>query len=147
LWAIWQPHFEPLLVAALQQDVFTPLGKITTHDDLAGALPDDLRFFDARVSAHFLAGECERAEECVRDLENSKYANDYDCRDWIKFTRDFLARDIKDVCAEFRQREAKAVKAMKPESIWEPSPFPVEVPAGLVKSMSRSRRSLHRNAW
>jgi hypothetical protein len=134
MWAIWQPHFEPLLVAALQQDVFTPFGKITTHDDLAGALPDDMRFYTTRVSALVLAGERERAEEHVRDVENSKHANDFYCQDWIKSARDLLARDIKDVCAQFHAREARAVKALKLESIWEPSPFPVEVPAAQRKS-------------
>jgi len=124
---VWQPHFEPLLIDTLQHDIFTPLGKITTHDDLAGALPDELEFFTTRVCALVLIGERERAEDCVRDLENSEYARR--CRDRITSARDLLARDIKEVCAEFHEREAKAVKAMKLQSIWEPSPFPVELPA------------------
>ena len=134
LWQVWQPHFEPLLVAALQEDVFTPFGKITTHDDLAGALPDGLRFYTTRVSALVLAGERKRAEEHVRDIENSEDANNFYFQEDIKFARDLLARDIKDVCAEFHEREAKTVKAMKLESIWEPSPFPVEEPAAQRKS-------------
>ena len=56
------------------------------------------------------------------------------CRDRITSARDLLARDIKEVCAEFHEREAKAVKAMKLQSIWEPSPFPVELPATERKS-------------
>jgi hypothetical protein len=126
---VWHPHFEPVLIDTLQHDIFTPLGKIATHDDLAGALPDRLEFFlfTTRVCALILAGERERAEDCVRDLENSEYARR--CQDWIKSARDLLARDIHDVCAEFHAKEAKAVKAMKVEAIWEPSPFPVEVPA------------------
>jgi hypothetical protein len=134
LWEVWQPHFEPLLVAALQQDVFTPFGKITTHDEIAVALPDDMRFHTARVSALVLAGERERAEECIRDVENSEHANNFYCQDNIKSARELLARDIKDICTEFHAREAKAVKAMKLEAIWEPSPFPVEVPAAQRKS-------------
>jgi hypothetical protein len=108
------------------------LGKITTHDDLVGALPDKPEFFTARVCALVLVGERERAEECVRDLENAEYAGR--CRDWITSARDLLARDIKEVCAEFHAKEAEAVKAMKLQSIWEPSPFPVEVPAAERKS-------------
>jgi hypothetical protein len=123
---VWQPHFEPWLIDTLQQEVFTPLGKITSHNDLAGALPDKLEFFTTRVSALVLAGEHSRAEECIRNVENSERADHW--QDEIKSMRDLLARDIKDVCAEFHAREAKAVKALKLEAIWEPSPFPVEVP-------------------
>lgn len=129
---VWQPHFEPLLIDTLQHGIFTPLGTITTHEDLVGALTDKLDFFTARVSALVLAGERERAETCVRDLENSKYAGR--CQDWITSARGLLARDITEVCAEFHAKEAEAVKAMKLQSIWEPSPFPVEVPAAERKS-------------
>jgi hypothetical protein len=129
---VWHPHFEPWLIDTLQQEVFTPLGKITTHDDLAGALPEELKFFTTRVSALVLAGERDHAEECVRNVENSEHVDRW--QDEIKSTRDLLARDIKEVCAEFHAREAKAVKAMKLEAIWEPSPFPVEVPSAERKS-------------
>jgi len=125
--AVWHPHFEPVLSDTLQRDIFTPLGKITTHDDLVGTLTDKVNFFTTRVCALVLAGERERAEECVRDLEKSKYAAR--CQDRIESARDLLARDIDEVCAEFHEREAKTVKAMKLEAIWEPSPFPVELPA------------------
>jgi hypothetical protein len=130
--AVWQPYFEPLLIDTLQHDIFMPLGTITTHDDLVGALSDRLEFFTTRVCALVLIGERERAEDCVRDLENSEYGRR--CQDWIKSARDLLARNIREVCAEFHANEAKAVKAMKLQSIWEPSPFPVEVPATERKS-------------
>jgi hypothetical protein len=107
--------------------VFKPLGKITSHLNVADALPDGLGSFTTRVNALVLAGEREQAAECVRNVEQSEYAGRY--RDEIKSARDLLARDIKDVCAEFHAREAKAVKRKKLEAIWEPSPFPVEVPA------------------
>jgi hypothetical protein len=130
--AVWHPHFEPVLNDTLQRDIFTPLGTITTHDDLVGALADKVNFFTTRVCALVLAGERERAEECVRDLEKSKYAAR--CQDRIESARELLARDIKEVCVEFHAREAKTVEAMKLQSIWEPSPFPVEVPVAERKN-------------
>src|SRR4051812_41916083 len=134
IFQVWQPHFESVLVDALQQDVFTRLGQITTYDDLAGALPDQLLFHTTRESALLLAGERERAEEHVRAIENSEFGNSLYYEDQVKPARELLARDITEVCAEFHAREAKAVKAMKLQSIWEPAPFPVELPAAERKS-------------
>jgi hypothetical protein len=127
-WQVWQPHFEPLLMDTLQQDIFEPLGKITTLDDVAGALGDTDHLFSARVILLVLAGERERAEEYVRDIE-TRHApeNDY-FKHWAGSQREFLARDIGEVCAQVRAQEAETVKALKLEAIWEPAPLPVEVP-------------------
>ena len=40
-----------------------------------------------------------------------------------------LSADIESTCAEYHAKEAETVKAMKLERFWEPSPFPVELPA------------------
>src|SRR5262249_47636764 len=41
---------------------------------------------------------------------------------------DRVSRDIPALCSEFHIKEAATIKELKLEGIWEPSPFPVEVP-------------------
>src|SRR5262249_49541028 len=48
---------------------------------------------------------------------------------WAREQRAFLERDIASICAEFHAKEARGMKDLKLERIWEPAPFPVEVPA------------------
>jgi hypothetical protein len=133
-WRVWQPHFEPLLMDTLQQEIFEPLGKITTLDDVAAVLADTDHLFSARVILLALAGERERADAYVRDIEMRHASqNDY-FKGWVQSQREFLARDIGEVCAQVHAQEAETVKALGLESIWEPSPFPVEVPRSERKS-------------
>jgi hypothetical protein len=129
MWKVWQPHFEPMLMDALQQDIFEPLGEITTLDDVAAVLVDARGPHSDRVALLTLAGERERAEKYVRDIEVRAGLDNSRVKSWVEAQRRFLARDVGDVCAEAHAGEAKMVKALKLESIWEPSPFSVEVPA------------------
>ena len=124
---VWQPHFEPLLMDVLQQDIFALFGRVTTHEELVATLPDD-HHDRTRVMALILAGASERAEAYVRLIEESKDLGNPFWRDWVKSQRDLLDRDVSEVCQECHAAEAKAVKAKKLERFWEPSPFPVEVP-------------------
>ena len=127
-WRVWQPHFEPLLMDTLQHEIFESVGKITSLKDVADALADTDRLFSARVILLTLAGERERAEEYVREIEMRHAAeNDY-FKFWAEKERQFLARDIGEVCAQVHAQEAEAVKALGLEAVWEPSPLPVEVP-------------------
>jgi hypothetical protein len=94
---------------------------------LPAALADTDHLFSARVILLVLAGERERAEEYVRDIERRHAPkNDY-FKHWDGSQREFLARDIGEVCAQVRAQEAETVKALKLGAIWEPSPLPVEV--------------------
>ncbi|HMK79659.1 MAG TPA: hypothetical protein VK438_08415 [Xanthobacteraceae bacterium] len=129
LWHVWQSHFAPLLFDVLQQEIFGRLGKITTLDEVSAALDAPGERHGACVILLALAGERERAEAYVREVE-SRLRPDSDCvKRWVEDQRRVLARDINEVCAELRAEEAKTVKALKLEKIWEPSPFPVELPA------------------
>jgi len=123
---VWQPHFEALLMDTLQRDIFTPFGKITTHEELVGALPD-AHHDGTRVMALVLAGAREPAEAYVRKIETSKDLDNPFWEDWLRSQRDLLGRDIQEVCRDCHAAEAKAVKALNLERVWEPSPFPVEV--------------------
>src|SRR5262249_33996370 len=42
--------------------------------------------------------------------------------------RAFLARDVDNICGIFHAKEAQTAKAMDLGEIWEPSPFPIELP-------------------
>lgn len=126
-WHVWQPHFEPWLMDCLAADVFALVGQITTHHDFATTVSRDDDSRDACVHAFVLAGEHDRAVEYVRDIEARRAPrNDYYTH-WADRKRRFLAGEIENFCVRSHAREAETVKALKLESIWEPSPFPVEV--------------------
>src|SRR5262249_138141 len=130
LWDVREPHFAPHLLHVLAEDVFDPVGRITTLGELAAelALPQDLDDPAASsvVRALVLSGERARAEQYVRDaLEREPERMNH----WAKEQREFLARDIRQVCAALHAREAKAAEEYKLGEIWEPTPFPVELPA------------------
>jgi hypothetical protein len=127
---VWQPHFEALLMDALAEDVFAKIGRVTALASFADTLTGDARrdYPSACVRALVLAGERERAAEYVRESERRDPGHTYWVH-WARQQRKFLARDIDAVCAEAHAKEAATVKAMKLEALWEPSPFPVELPA------------------
>jgi len=133
-WQVWQPHFDPLLMDALAHDVFAPLGEITSFQDVADKLPG-IPYHSAAIPVPLLllAGERDRAESYVQRVEESDPSH---WKDWAKTQREFLAQDIGDICARFHAREAKNAKALKLDGIWEPSPFPVELPAAERKVQS-----------
>jgi hypothetical protein len=128
-WEVWQPHFEPALMDALAQDVFERVGKLTTFAELAAEFHDSERTSGMElVTMLRLAGERDRAEQCVQQFEKLALAEPYRVK-WAEALRWRLEQDINALCVEARACEAKAAKAMMIEHIWEPSPFPVELPA------------------
>jgi hypothetical protein len=133
-WPVWQPYFRPLLVDCLAEDIFESVGKILTLEDFANdmALVDPDRrgsphYFDASVRALVLAGERDRAREFVDKMERSDPESRY-WPHWAKEQREFLARDTEAICSEFHAKEDKLAKASKLGDVWEPTPFPVELP-------------------
>jgi hypothetical protein len=122
LWQVWQPHFQPFLLDAFHKDVFEHVGNLTTFDNFANELAATDRFMETRVIALVLAGQPGRAAEYIREIER----HDPDFA-WLDDYREYLARDISAVCAEFHDNEAKAAKELKLGDIWEPSPFPAEL--------------------
>lgn len=123
-WKVTDAHFLPLLHDALQHDVFTELGALTTLDSVAGHLAGNRWKVSARLTALILAGRPGAANALIDGLEK----RDPRWRVWLKEERQLLERDIKAVCAEYRDKEARTVEALKIGSIWEPSPFPAELP-------------------
>jgi len=123
----WQPHFVPQLFDSLATDIFPRWGPVTTLDGFATALIAKSGIYGTPIMCLALAGEWDRAAELVerseRELERETHKAE------IKELWDQLTTDIDAVCADLHKREAATVKALKLERIWEPSPFPVELPA------------------
>jgi hypothetical protein len=149
---VWRRNFVPLLIDDLAENLFGPLGRITTLADFAALRVREnsgqsgllLTLDDfvaqrrreahlagdapdlARITALVLAGEIDRAAALVEQHDRqAQEGAESPARE--HFNR--LIKDLSLTCAEYRVREAELVKAMKLEPIWEPAPFPVEVAA------------------
>jgi hypothetical protein len=129
---VWQPHFAAQLFDALKTDIFDRWGPVTTLDGFATELINKGdAYYSTPVMCFALAGEWDRAaewaERAQRELTETEEARTEKARIgelWAELTTDADA-----VCAKLHAQEAETVKALKLERIWEPSPFPVELPA------------------
>lgn len=131
---VWEQHFQMLLLDQLAEHVFAPAGQVTTLSAVAERLAGTFRsqgggnaLFKAPVRAFILAGAPERAEAYLDDLARGNADRPHMWRA-IQELRSELDRDIAELCAEAHAREAEMVAALKLQSVWEPSPFPVEEP-------------------
>ena len=123
----WQPHFVPQLFDSLATDIFPRWGPVTTLDGFAAALIAKGGTYTTPILCLALAGEWDRAAEHVERSER-EVTGETEIAE-IKEIWERLTTDIDAVCANLHKREAETVKALKLERIWEPSPFPVELPA------------------
>lgn len=124
LWDVTAAHFMPLLMDSLQHDIFAELGTLTTLEGLARRLEGDRDKISPYVVALLLAGRAQTASEVMDQLEG----RDPIWKRWLAKERQLLERDIKAICAEFHEREERTVQELRIASIWEPSPFPAELP-------------------
>jgi hypothetical protein len=115
LWSVWEPHFAPLLMDVLAEDIFAEAGSINTLD----ALYDK----DPNLGALLLGGHPDRAADLLCELERKGAMHS-----WLERQRAHLGSNIDDLCAEFHANEARAANDLKLGDAWEPSRFPVEVP-------------------
>jgi hypothetical protein len=126
---VWRGHFEPLMMEMLAQDVFEPVAGITTMNDVIATMSSNDRFCGDHLIMLALAGERDRVAEEIRIVETGK--------DWgyplmqhrLERLRGYMAGDVEAFCAPYHAREAATVQARKLAGIWEPSPFPAELPA------------------
>jgi hypothetical protein len=131
-WEVWQPHFNDFLFDSLAEDIFDHVGQILTLGDFAHDLDTtyvvaQAAFQHTRVAALALAGLREEAAQLVDELERSNPDNSY-WHHFAKTQRAFLERKTEDLCAEFHLKEAEAAKQLKLGGVWEPTPFPAELP-------------------
>jgi hypothetical protein len=135
---VWQPHFAPLLFDQLAEDIFDSVGRIISFTELAQELEPIGRFYrfhSTRMIALILSGQPDRAAEYMAALEQKPNSRP----EWktdIQHLCRLLDRDIATVCAEYHAKEEKAAAALKLGDLWEPSPFPAELPETERKSRS-----------
>jgi hypothetical protein len=123
----WQPYFEPLLMDVLAEDIFKHIGQIVSLEDYAAVLPESTRFKERAVALALSRGP-EHGIDYVNDVER-RHPDDRVWKPLYPFLRELFQKDIDELCATFHAEEARVVKALKLERVWEPSPFPIEVPA------------------
>jgi hypothetical protein len=142
---VWQPHFEPLLMATLADEIFDKIGKTMTLADFATEQSHRYaRRGFPEIASMVLAGELDRAAAYVEEIERKSerevgaWVDDIEQKRWIegeakhpaRMHWESLVKDVEATCAEYRAREIKTVKAMRLERFWEPAPFPIELPPG-----------------
>ena len=156
------PDFAPMLFDRLATEVFEPLGKIATIEDLiASSWGKRLRPIDlypsillsrgiAKAKAYMAPFEAAgkkflveaKARLAVTDRSDAfamsiRKAEAKAAEEGIvdtKARQAFLARKDAVVFAHYRDREAKVARGFKIEQIWERSPFPAELPAAQRKT-------------
>jgi hypothetical protein len=141
---VWQPHFEPLLMAMLADEIFDRTGRITTLADFATEQSHRYaRRGFPEITSMVLAGELDRAAAYVEEVERKRgsevtaYVEEIEHKRWIEGKAkhparvhwESLVKDVEATCAEYHAREIKTVKEMKLDRFWEPAPFPIELPA------------------
>src|SRR5262249_9398696 len=102
------------------------VGKITNLDDFAAAAPEDYEF-PQRARALALSRGCEYGTAYVNDVE-SRHPDDRFWKSWYPHLRELFEQGTEAVCARFRAAEERTVKELKLDGVWEPSPFPIEIP-------------------
>ena len=129
-WCVYEPYFQALLEAELAQDGFERVGKVTTLNEFGAYLEPTLPYGgdEEYVVTALLCGERERAAEHLEHLKSYREAADpYYLA--MRELLDSFSRDAGTFCAQRHAEEATSVKELKLEAIWEPSPFPIELPA------------------
>jgi hypothetical protein len=129
---VWDPDFLPLLFDALDEDIFSEVAKIGKLDDFDRDLGNgDQGFiarFEATVTALLLSGDRGRADELIAKCD-AQADNNWYLQGLIRNQRALFERDTASLRAEFRARESKVANFLQLGNAWEPSPFPIEVPA------------------
>jgi len=140
---VWQPHFDPLLMATLADEIFDQIGRVTTLADFA---TEQSHRYGRRgfpeITSMVLAGELDRAAAYVEQVERNQikvgaYIEEIERKRWVEGRAkhparthwESLLKDIEVTSAEHHAREIKTAKAMKLDRFWEPAPFPIELPA------------------
>jgi hypothetical protein len=125
---VWQPHFAAHLFDALKADIFDRWGPANTIDGFTIELINKGRVqnYRAPIMGFALAGEWDRAAEWMEQAQRE--LTDETAKAKVLELWEQLTTDIGAVCAKLHAREAETIKELKLERIWEPAPFPVELP-------------------
>ena len=128
---VWDPDLPALLFHVLEQDVFSKLANLRSladvDRDLGLGSEQRIAAFGTAVTAHILAGRRERARELIDSFE-AQPGNKERWQTWLRNQRAFLDQDAASLGNEARSWEANVAKVHRLGTVWEPSPFPIEVP-------------------
>ncbi len=121
----WQPHFEALLMDRMAEEILSKVGKVATLVDFATAS----RNVRTAITAFVLAGESDKAVAYVEHQDDAwKTSGFAGIPREHKEHLEHVLKNVEATCAECHANEAEAIKALKLEHVWEPAPFPVELP-------------------
>ena len=140
-WEVWQPHFQGLLMDSLAEDIFNIVGKVTTFSEFADFLAaqrDPLDWVRSRILALVLAGEQDQAAAHLEQLQRDNEGWTH----WLDEIGQDISGDVATLCDILHAREAETIKTLKLKDIWEPSPFPVELPISQRHRMSEPALSI-----
>jgi hypothetical protein len=120
---ITDPDFAPMLFDRLAAEIFEPLGKIATIEDFVES-SWGRRLSPYNLFPSILLGR--GAEQTRRDLA------EIETRPGLllvtEWQRASLEREEAEAFTYYRAWETEVVRALKLKEIWEPSPFPAELP-------------------
>lgn len=128
-------NFESCLFDLLAGEIFEFVGNIDSYDAYAEFVKSKPHWPDNLFECILLAGGIERANDYLNDRERSGAS-----QQWLTEKRGFLRAEPSAVFAHYRTLEAKTVKALKVEHIWECSPFAPELSD--TGSLTKSSESL-----
>jgi hypothetical protein len=131
---VWHPHFEPLLMDVLANDIFGEVRSVVNLDEFAATLPEKKEFYQRAVALALSRGP-EHGIAYVKDVEH-RYPDDRFLKPWYPHLRVLFERGTEDICARFHAAEQRTAKELKLDGIWELSPFPIELPAAQRKLRS-----------
>jgi hypothetical protein len=119
---ITDPDFAPMLFDRLAAEIFEPLGKIATIEDFVESS------WGRRLSPYNLFPSIllwRGVEQTRRDLPEIESLPGFKVAEW---QRAFVGREDAEAFAYYKTWETEAVRALKLKDIWEPTPFPAELP-------------------
>jgi hypothetical protein len=122
--AITEPDFAPMLFDRLAEEIFGPLGKIVTIEDfIESSWGKRLGSYHVFPS-YLLSRGIEQTRDGLAHIEMTHRGYHV-----TKAQRALMDLGEAAVFAYHRAWEAEAVRALKLKEIWEPTPFPAELPA------------------
>ena len=109
----------------MAEEILSKVGKVATLVDFATA-SRNVRYGDHRVCPHRRIGQGGHIRGTPGPrIENSGFAG---IPREHKEHLEHVLKNVEATCAECHANEAEAIKALKLEHVWEPAPFPVELP-------------------
>ena len=109
----------------MAEEILSKVGKVATLVDFATAS----RNVRTAITAFVLAGELDKAVAYVEHQDDAwKTSGFAGIPREHKEHLEHVLKNVEATCAECHANEAEAIKALKLEHVWEPAPFPVELP-------------------